>query len=121
SMAFRLAYRRPDLARAVVSLEGGPAEAAATPSFRRAMRFAPWIKWFGGVRRIRGKVRSGLIAASGDSHWVTDSVVDAYTAGARARAAPVLGHVGEGKPVPIARRRRGDQSLVMMNSGAPSN
>ena len=82
SMAFRLAYRRPDLARALVSLEGGPAEAAATPSFRRAMRFAPWIKWFGGVRRIRGKVRSGLIAASGDPHWVTDSVVDAYTAGA---------------------------------------
>ena len=82
SMAFRLAYRRPDLARAVVSLEGGPAEAAATPSFRRAMRFAPWIKWFGGVRRIRGKVRSGLIAASGDPRWVTDAVVDSYTAGA---------------------------------------
>jgi pimeloyl-ACP methyl ester carboxylesterase len=82
SMVFRLAYRRPDLARAVVSLEGGPAEAAATPSFRRAMRFAPWIKWFGGVRRIRGKVRSGLIAASGDPRWVTDSVVDSYTAGA---------------------------------------
>ncbi len=82
SMALRLAYRRPDLVRAVVSLEGGPAEAAATASFRRAMRFAPWIKWFGGVRRIRGKVRSGLIAASGDPRWVTDSVVDAYTAGA---------------------------------------
>lgn len=82
SMALRLAYRRPDLVRAVVSLEGGPAEAAATASFRRAMRFAPWIKWFGGVRRIRGKVQSGLIAASGDPRWVTDSVVDAYTAGA---------------------------------------
>jgi pimeloyl-ACP methyl ester carboxylesterase len=39
SMAYRLAYRRPDLVRAIVSLEGGPAEAAATPSFRRAMRF----------------------------------------------------------------------------------
>ena len=82
SMAFRLAYRRPDLVRAIVSLEGGPAEAAATASFRRAMRFAPWIKWFGGVRRVRGKVRDGLIAASGDPRWVTDSVVDAYTAGA---------------------------------------
>lgn len=81
SMALRLAYRRPDLARAVVSLEGGPAEAAATASFRRAMRFTPWIKWFGGVGRIRDKVRSGLIAASGDPRWVTDAVVDAYTAG----------------------------------------
>jgi pimeloyl-ACP methyl ester carboxylesterase len=84
SMALRVAYRRPDLVRAVVSLEGGPAEAAATASFRRAMRFAPWIKWFGGVRRVRGKVRDGLIAASGDPSWVTDSVVDAYTAGAAA-------------------------------------
>jgi pimeloyl-ACP methyl ester carboxylesterase len=82
SMAFRLAYRRPDLARAVVSLEGGAAEAAATRSFSRAMRFAPWIKWFGGIRRVRNKVREGLIAASGDPRWVTDSVLDAYTAGA---------------------------------------
>jgi pimeloyl-ACP methyl ester carboxylesterase len=84
SMAFRVAYRRPDLARAVVSLEGGPAEAAATASFRHAMRFAPWIKWFGGIGRVRRKVRDGLIAASGDPRWVTDSVVDAYTAGAAA-------------------------------------
>ena len=82
SMAMRLAYRRPDLVQAVVSLEGGPAEAAATESFRRAMRFAPWIKWFGGVGRVREQVRRGLIAASGDPAWVTDSVVDSYTAGA---------------------------------------
>jgi pimeloyl-ACP methyl ester carboxylesterase len=84
SMAYRLAYRRPDLVRAIVSLEGGPAEAAATPSFRRAMRFVPWIKWFGGIRRIRGKIKSSLVASSGDTSWVTDSVVDAYTAGAAA-------------------------------------
>ncbi len=84
SMAYRLAYRRPELVGAIVSLEGGPAEAAATPSFRRAMRFAPWIKWFGGIKRIRGKIRSSLVAASGDTSWVTDSVVNAYTAGATA-------------------------------------
>jgi pimeloyl-ACP methyl ester carboxylesterase len=84
AMAFRLAYRRPDLVRAIVSLEGGPAEAAATAGFRRALRFAPWIKWFGGMRRVRGTVRSGLVAASGDPRWVTDSVLDAYTAGAAA-------------------------------------
>jgi len=84
SMAYRLAYRRPDLVGGIVSLEGGPAEAAATPSFRRAMRFAPWIKWFGGIGRVRSKIRSGLVAASGDTSWVTDSVVAAYTAGAAA-------------------------------------
>ena len=82
SMALRLAYRRTNLVRAVVSLDGGLAEAAATTSFRRAMRFAPWIKWFGGVRRIRDKLHRGLIAASGDTAWVTDSVLIAYTAGA---------------------------------------
>src|SRR5215831_3379207 len=84
SMAYRLAYRRPELVRAIVSLEGGPAEAAATPSFRRALRFVPWIKWFGGIRRIRGKIHSSLVAASGDTSWVTDSVVNGYTAGAAA-------------------------------------
>jgi pimeloyl-ACP methyl ester carboxylesterase len=84
SMAFRLAYRRPGLVRAIVSLEGGPAEEAATPRFRRAMRFAPWIKWFGGMRRVRGAIRSSLVAASGDTSWVTDSVVNGYTAGAAA-------------------------------------
>ena len=83
SMAYRLAYR-PDLVGGIVSLEGGPAEAATTPSFRRAMRFAPWIKWFGGIHRVRDKIRSGLVAASGDTSWVTDSVVAEYTAGAAA-------------------------------------
>src|SRR5207249_962108 len=42
--AFRLAYRRPDLVRGLISLEGGPTEAAITPAFKRALRFAPWIK-----------------------------------------------------------------------------
>ena len=84
SMAYRLAYRRPDLVRGLVSLDGGPAEAAATRGFRRAMRFAPWIKLFGGVRLIRRKIRNSLIAASGDTSWVDAAVVDAYTAGAAA-------------------------------------
>src|SRR2546428_5066674 len=82
SIAYRLAYRRPDLVRAVVSLEGGPVEAAATPGMRRAMRLAPWIKLFGGVRLIRKKIRENLIALSADPSWVSDSVVDGYTAGA---------------------------------------
>jgi len=84
SMALRVAVRRPDLVRGVVSLEGGPAEAAATAGFRRAMRLAPWVKVFGGVRRIRRAVHRSLVAASGDTTWVTDEVVAAYTAGAAA-------------------------------------
>jgi pimeloyl-ACP methyl ester carboxylesterase len=84
SMAYRLAYRRPDLVRGVLSLDGGPAEAATTSGFRRAMRFAPWIRLFGGARLIRGRIRRSLLAASGDSSWVTDEVVSGYTAGAAA-------------------------------------
>jgi pimeloyl-ACP methyl ester carboxylesterase len=80
SIAYRLAYRRPDLVRAVVSLEGGPAEAAATPGFRRAMQFAPWIKLFGGVRLVRRRIRSQLVRASGDPSWISDAVVTGYTA-----------------------------------------
>ncbi|HEX2178102.1 MAG TPA: alpha/beta hydrolase [Actinomycetota bacterium] len=84
SMALRLAYRRPELVKAVVSLDGGPAEAATSRGFRRAMQYVPWIKWMGGAKKVRGKIRDNLIATSGDTTWVTEEVVDAYTAGARA-------------------------------------
>jgi pimeloyl-ACP methyl ester carboxylesterase len=84
SMALRLASRHPGLVRAVVSLDGGPAETATSPGFRRAMQYVPWIKWLGGVRRVRGKIRDTLIDTSGDTTWVTETVVDGYTAGARA-------------------------------------
>jgi len=80
SEAFRLAYRRPDLVRAVLSIEGGPTEKAITPAFKRALRFAPWIKLFGGIRLIRRKIRGMLIDSSGDASWVTDAVVVSYTA-----------------------------------------
>jgi pimeloyl-ACP methyl ester carboxylesterase len=84
AMALRLAYRRPDLVMALVSLEGGPTEAVATPEFRRAARYVPWIKIFGGIRVIRSVVRRTLIASSGDTTWVTDGIVYGFTAGAAA-------------------------------------
>lgn len=84
AMALRLAYRRPDLVLALVSLEGGPTEAVATPEFRRAARYVPWIKIFGGIKVIRSVVRRTLVASSGDTSWVTDGVVYAFTAGAAA-------------------------------------
>src|SRR2546425_9077808 len=82
AIAYRAPFRGPILVGAIVSLEGGPAEAATTRGFRRAIQLAPWIKLFGGTRLVRAKVRRGLIAASGDTTWVTDQVVDGYTAGA---------------------------------------
>src|SRR5437667_11034101 len=81
-MAFRLAYRRADLVAGIVSLDGGPAESATTRAYRHAMKLAPWIRLFGGMKLVRKKIRGQLIRASGDSSWVTEGVVDGYTAGA---------------------------------------
>jgi pimeloyl-ACP methyl ester carboxylesterase len=84
AIALRVAYRRPDLVRALVSLEGGPTERVATREFRRAARYIPWIRVFGGIQVIRRVVRRSLIASSGNTSWVTDAVVERYTAGAAA-------------------------------------
>jgi len=94
SEALRIAYRRPDLVKGLITIEGGPTEAAATPSFKRALRFAPWIRLFGGVKLIRRKIRNLLLSSSGDSSWVTDDVVYGYTAGAsRNLTATLKGHL----------------------------
>ncbi|MGH7498400.1 MAG: alpha/beta fold hydrolase [Gemmatimonadales bacterium] len=82
SIAMRLAYRRPDLVRGLVSIEGGPVEAAATPGLRRAMKWAGLMRLFMGAGTIRRKVRHAMMENSGDTTWVTDSVVGGYTAGA---------------------------------------
>jgi pimeloyl-ACP methyl ester carboxylesterase len=82
SMAYRLAYRRPDLVAGIVSIEGGPAERATTRGFRRALELAPWIKLFGGMKLVRRKIHGELIKASGDTSWVSEAVVEGYTAGA---------------------------------------
>ena len=80
SIAMRLAYRHPERVAAIVSLDGGPAEAAGTRGFRRAMRFAPLLRLLG-AGRMRGHVRSTLRERSADPAWVTDEVVDGYLAG----------------------------------------
>lgn len=84
SIAFRLALRRPGLVRGILSVEGGPVEQATTRGFRRALQFVPWIRIAGGIKVIRKETRKGLIHSSGDSTWVTDEVVQGYTAGAAA-------------------------------------
>jgi pimeloyl-ACP methyl ester carboxylesterase len=81
SIAMRVACRHPGRVAAIVSLDGGPAETAGTRGFRRAMRFAPLVRLFGGGRRIRGHVRSTLATRSADPGWVTEDVVDGYLAG----------------------------------------
>jgi pimeloyl-ACP methyl ester carboxylesterase len=84
STALRLAIRHPELVRAVVLLDGGPMETVATKGFRQAMRYAPWVKWMGGMKRLQPFIRRDLIASSADSSWLTDAVLQAYIAGAAA-------------------------------------
>lgn len=84
AIVYRLAYRRADLVGAIVSLEGGPAESAATPGMRRAMKLAPWLKWMGGVDLVRAQIHRFLLAESGDTSWVGEQVVHGYTADAAA-------------------------------------
>jgi pimeloyl-ACP methyl ester carboxylesterase len=84
SMALRLGVRHPALVRGIVLLDGGPMEQVATKGFRRAMTYAPWVKWLGGMKRLRPRLRHDLIASSADTTWLTDQVLQAYTDGAAA-------------------------------------
>ncbi len=82
SIALRLSYRRPDLVRGVLSISGGPSETPATPGLKRSLRYGGFLtKLFVTKGMLRGKVRDDLVASSGDTTWVTEVVVDEYTAG----------------------------------------
>jgi len=123
AIAFRLAIRRPELVRGIVSLEGGPTEEATTPSFRRAMRLAPLIKIFGGGM-VRGKVKGMLKESSGDPSWVTEDVLHGYTdgatksLGATLHAYQAMGRARE--PEPLAPRLREIRCPVrLVVGGAP--
>jgi pimeloyl-ACP methyl ester carboxylesterase len=82
SIAFRLAVLRPELVRGILSLDGGPAESAATPGMRKAFRFGGLAaKLVMDESRLRHDVRREIVRNSGDTSWVTDHVIRQYTAG----------------------------------------
>ena len=122
SIAFRLAWRHPERVAAVVSMDGGPAEAATTPGFRRAMRWAPLLKLFGGVRRMRGPVRATLAGRSADPRWVTEEVLDGYMEplaldiGATLRA--FRGMAASSEPTPLRDRLSQVRCPVLLLVGA---
>jgi pimeloyl-ACP methyl ester carboxylesterase len=81
SIAMRVAYRRPELVRGVVSLEGGPAETATTKSFRRWMRLAPIVRMLDMRWIMRQMLPRSMKSVSFDDSWVNTRVVREYTSG----------------------------------------
>lgn len=122
AVAFRLAAERPDLVRALVSIEGGPAEAATSPGFRRAMGWAPLLKLFGGKGILRGKVVQQLRRASADTSWITPETIEGYTADAMADFGATLdafqGMARAREPWPLAPRLGAISCPVVLVLGA---
>jgi len=84
AIAFRLAVRRPDLVRGLLSIAGGPAESPATPGMKKAFKFGGGlVKLTMDESRLRHEVRREIVKNSGDTTWVTDAVIRSYTAGQR--------------------------------------
>jgi pimeloyl-ACP methyl ester carboxylesterase len=82
AIAFRLAIQRPDLVRGLLSIDGGPAESAATPGMKKAFKFGGGlVKLAMDQSKLRHDVRREIVRNSGDTTWVTDAVIRAYTAG----------------------------------------
>jgi len=81
TMALRLATQRPGLVDGLLIMDGAALESPAASGVKSALKYAWLIKLFAGRGRVRKELRKGLIAASGDTTWVTDEVIDGYTAG----------------------------------------
>jgi len=123
SVCYRLALSHPDLVAGIVSINGGPTEAVRTPGLSFALTFAPLIRLFGGDGWARGKVRDGLKKSSFDPSWVTEDVVQGYTAhynGVKA-VLKTLKRMSDAKePAPLAPQLRAVRAPVLLLVGAGS-
>jgi pimeloyl-ACP methyl ester carboxylesterase len=82
SIALRLALANPALVRGILSIDGGPAETAATPGMKKAFRFGGLVtKLAVNEGKLRHDVRREIVKNSGDTTWVTKRVIREYTAG----------------------------------------
>jgi pimeloyl-ACP methyl ester carboxylesterase len=121
SMCLRAAYRSPSRVSGVVSINGGPAERAASDGLRFALRFGGVVRLFTGDGFIRGKVRDGLVSASADPAWVTDEVLEGYLAhydGELDRVMHSLGRMASAsEPEPLASNLSRIQAPVLLLLG----
>ena len=91
AIGFRLAIQRPDLVRGLLSLNGGPAESAATPGLKKAFKLGGFMtKLAVSESKLRHDVRREIVRNSGDTTWITTAVIRGYTAG---RAADLDGSI----------------------------
>lgn len=81
SVAMRLAYQREGLVTAIVSIEGGATEAAATAGFRRLMRLAPAIRMSGALRGLPALIGREMRSVSHEEEWITRQLIIGYTRG----------------------------------------
>jgi pimeloyl-ACP methyl ester carboxylesterase len=82
SIALRVALANPGLVRGILSIDGGPAESAATPGMKKAFRLGGFItKLAVNEGKLRHDVRREIVKNSGDTSWVTTKVIREYTAG----------------------------------------
>jgi pimeloyl-ACP methyl ester carboxylesterase len=80
-IAFRLAIKRPDLVRGLLSIDGGPSESPATPEMKRLFKFGVFpLKLMMDDVTARQQLHDELTSNSGDPRWVTDEVVRGYGA-----------------------------------------
>jgi pimeloyl-ACP methyl ester carboxylesterase len=81
TMALRLATERPSLVDGLVLMDGAAVESPAVSGVKNALKYGWLIKLFAGRGRLRSELRKGLSSSSGDTTWITDKVIDGYTAG----------------------------------------
>jgi pimeloyl-ACP methyl ester carboxylesterase len=82
AIVFRLVVERPDLVRGMLSIDGGPAETAATPGLKKAFKLGGFAaKLAMNESKLRHDVRREIVRNSGDTTWVTDAVIRQYTVG----------------------------------------
>ena len=90
AIALRLTLARPELVGRLLLVEGGALESAAVPGVKSALKFAFVVRIFAGRGRVRKELKKGLMSSSGDTTWVTDTVIAHYTAGSAGDVGAVL-------------------------------
>jgi len=80
-IVFRLTLARPDLVAGILSIEGGPAEAAGTPTIRNSLKLARLVAMLGGDSVLRDRYAEDLRKASGDAGWLDRRTLGYYIRG----------------------------------------